>query len=147
MDVCRGMSYLHAQQPLLIHHRISSSSILLSIRGQAKITSFALSPVSTKGTRCAWTAPEILACKPYDQSCDVYSFAILLWEAVAWTEPYGDAGRSVTREVCDGLRPEIPSTCSTDLLLLLSDSWQYEPSQRPSFPVLLARLHLCASGS
>jgi Protein tyrosine and serine/threonine kinase len=33
-------------------------------------------------------APEVALGKPYNEKCDVYSFAILLWEMITLNEPY-----------------------------------------------------------
>ena len=39
------------------------------------------------GTR-RYMAPEISRREPYNESCDVYSFAILLWEMLAMRTPF-----------------------------------------------------------
>jgi serine/threonine protein kinase len=91
-----------------------------------------------------WAAPEILRHEAYDESCDVYSFAIVLWEAVAWAEPYGSMdARTVVNEVARGLRPVIPPACPADFAQLLADAWEENPALRPNFSELLQYLKEC----
>ena len=37
-----------------------------------------------------WMAPEVITSKRYDESSDIYSFGIMLWELVSRDVPYAD---------------------------------------------------------
>ena len=42
-------------------------------------------------TRCGsplWIAPEIVRGEKFNESSDVFSFSIVMWELMAWQEPY-----------------------------------------------------------
>jgi len=37
-----------------------------------------------------YMAPEVILHQPYDESCDVYSFGLVLWELFTGLPPYSD---------------------------------------------------------
>ena len=55
----------------------------------------------------AWTAPEMLREHPTSKKCDVYSYAIILWELVSFELPFQGVAelmipaRVINGEVCD----------------------------------------------
>ena len=94
---------------------MKSSNILLNEQRVAKISDFGLSRTKAKDatmTRCGsplWCAPEILKGVHFDEKCDVYGYGIILWEALAWKEPWvGIKMMQVINNVVGGKRPEIP---------------------------------------
>ena len=96
LDVADGMEFLHSATPPIIHRDLKSPNILLTHTLQtwnesstgttAKIADFGLSTQLTSSAsgrhvwNPTWLAPEILQGKEYNEKCDVYSFAIILWE-------------------------------------------------------------------
>ena len=71
----------------------------------------------------------------FNESCDVYSFAIVIWEIMAWDEPYpGLSSQTVMRGVSTGrLRPEKLPHIPEELWTLLQTMWSATPSKRPDF--------------
>lgn len=63
-------------------------------------------------------APEVLQNKPYDESADVYSFGIVLWELYTREEPFKDLqsfATMVDSVVGQVKRPPIPDDCPKKL--------------------------------
>jgi hypothetical protein len=93
LDAANGMEYLHSLSPPIIHRDFKSPNLLLDAKMRVKITDFGLAKVkaTTAGrtqimTTCGtpyWTAPEILLGKLYNESVDLYSYGMVLWEL--WT--------------------------------------------------------------
>jgi serine/threonine protein kinase len=65
-----------------------------------------------------WMAPEVLQGKPYDESADLYSFGIVLWELLTQENPFPNIenwGAMMDVVVAQQKRPEIPKECPTRL--------------------------------
>ena len=82
-----------------------------------------------------------MACKPYNKSADVYSFATVVWETMAWKKPFENYTPTVfLRAIADGVRPEIKKKWPDGLKQLLSECWQADMVERPDFRELVPRL-------
>lgn len=98
METCRGLSYAHEitdeeNEPLHIVHRdISPPNILLSKRGEIKVTDFGLAKATTqlektdpgvvKG-KFSYLAPEAASGEGVDARADIFALGIVLWEMIA----------------------------------------------------------------
>ena len=98
MEACRGLSYAHEMldddgEPFNIVHRdISPPNILLSKRGEIKVTDFGLAKATTqlektdpgvvKG-KFSYLAPEAALGEPVDARADIFALGIVLWEMLA----------------------------------------------------------------
>eukprot|EP00198_Chlamydomonas_reinhardtii_P011501 XP_001700838.1 predicted protein [Chlamydomonas reinhardtii] len=101
MDIARGMGCLHSQKPPIIHRDLKSANLLVSARFEVKVADFGLSRIKDhaqlinsraglEGT-VEYAAPEVLRGEPYTEKCDIWSYAILLWELIHRQRPYADA--------------------------------------------------------
>nr|APP89574.1 mitogen-activated protein kinase kinase kinase 1 [Neoporphyra haitanensis] len=96
--VAKGMEYLHAQYPVVIHRDLKSPNILLGTNvREVKITDFGLSRLRVAtyvntgpGGTPEWMAPELLRQDPFDEQSDVFSFGVILWELVMCEKPWRD---------------------------------------------------------
>ena len=88
-------------------------------------------------------APEVAREAPYNQSVDVYSFGILLWELCSGEKPfYGySSNKHMQHIVIGGERPPMDSQHKSywpiNLQWLMNHCWSPHPVLRPSFAVIL----------
>ncbi|XP_022256014.1 atrial natriuretic peptide receptor 1-like, partial [Limulus polyphemus] len=173
-DICEGMLYLH-NSPIAVHGSLKSTNCVIDGRFVVKLENFGLCavkeqvmpPEEINPRSLFWTAPEHLRNRTSDtnrsQAGDVYSFAIILQEIITRTEPFEPVEKDgviiETIEAKDILqkvknitnppfRPTIPTDdCSPDLMSLISDCWNEDPTARPKFPVIKQKIKKNARGS
>lgn len=73
-----------------------------------------------------YMAPEVALAQNYDETCDIYSWAIVVWQMVSKKTPYfgmgGIAGHK-ERVVIGGERPPIPKGWPAPLVEVLNRAW------------------------
>ncbi len=98
METCRGLSYAHevvdddGDEVGIVHRDISPPNILLSKRGEIKVTDFGLAKATTqlektdpgvvKG-KFSYLAPEAAKGEDVDARADIFALGIVLWEMLA----------------------------------------------------------------
>lgn len=148
LDMAMGLCYLHNHDPVVIHRDLKSQNIMLCERMRTKIGDFGLSKFREVGKTMSicgsplWVAPEVLRGEKYGVACDVYSFAIIVWEALAWSEPYPNMGSNEVMNgvACGMLRPVMPTLTPKPLATLLEKCWQTKSSCRPNFGEIVPKL-------
>jgi len=160
-DVAHAMRYLHNLQPQIIHRDLKSLNLLLAKPVEVetdvpfvKVTDFGFSRIKdmeqdwgkmTKnmGT-CHWMAPEVVNGTRYDEKADVYSFAIVIYEIICLTVPFGDLEpEEAARLTAKGQRPsmeEVPPDCPAPLSKLMESCWAHSAANRPTFERILVTL-------
>ena len=90
-----------------------------------------------------WTAPEVIEGKQFTQAADVYSMGIVIAEVAKIDDAYpGMSPFQTTLGVAQGtLRPTLPNDCPPKMASLLNMCWHQDPSQRPTFSLLLDQLY------
>eukprot|EP01038_Epipyxis_sp_PR26KG_P004338 gene4338-6140_t len=80
-----------------------------------------------------WMAPEVLMNYKFEQSSDVYSLAIVLWEIISGMLPFdGLTQREIRQKIIDGFRHSIPLLYeNTPIGLLIETAWSQDPMHRP----------------
>ncbi len=95
-----------------------------------------------------YMAPEVARSEPYNLSADVYSFGLLLWQVCSLDLPYDGMNRQDHAElvVHGNERPQLDSTWSTPLRILMKRSWEPDPLVRPSMDSIykILRREICA---
>ena len=89
-----------------------------------------------------WMAPEIIRHEPYDNSADVYSFGILMFECYTREIPYSNmtaiiAAYSVAKE---NFRPTVPADLNPRKKAIMKRCWLDDPASRPPFEDLIGLL-------
>lgn len=103
-------------------------------------------------------SPEVLKAGEYDEACDVFSFAILMYELFFEKDPYHismnglhtfdnmwNLGQKIANEF---LRPTIPDDLSEFsqkeimFLELMQKCWSHDPQERPLFDEISTELDL-----
>jgi eukaryotic-like serine/threonine-protein kinase len=95
IEACKGLSYAHnavdiRNKPLdIVHRDISPPNLLLSLRGEVKVTDFGLAkaasqlettdPGVVKG-KFSYLSPEVIQGLPVDHRTDLFALGIILWE-------------------------------------------------------------------
>ncbi|GMI69963.1 hypothetical protein like AT3G22750 [Hibiscus trionum] len=96
LDLSRGLSYLHSKK--IVHRDVKTENMLLDAHRNLKIADFGVARVEAQNPRdmtgetgtLGYMAPEVIDGKPYNRTCDVYSFGICLWEIYCCDMPYPD---------------------------------------------------------
>jgi len=163
LDIAAGMANLHEQR--VVHRDLKAQNVLLAnpVRTvfdevHAKVCDFGLArylPQDEQQTVLtrqvgSWyfMAPEIFTagdCK-YDETVDVYSFGMLLYQMVAGNMFFDNEAMSFPEFVIfasAGGRPRedaIPDGTPEVLRVLMKEAWHASPASRPSFSDMTNRL-------
>lgn len=146
-DIAKGVRFLHAADPRVIHGDLKAANVLVDSKFRAKVADFGLSQkkrVGATGTPY-WMAPELIRRETENTTAsDVYSFGIILYEVYSRKDPYeGEDYKEVMRLVADSKvnkRPPVPPACPPQVEILMSDCLVSAPHNRPSFEELDQRL-------
>ena len=146
MGVASAIGYMHSIG--LMHRDLKPENILLDDDLNPKICDFGLTrefdkpsyPTAHLGTRY-WMAPEVIRGKSkYDNKCDVFSYAMILYQMLTKKLPYEDISASnVCNEIERGKRPDLPLDTPKGLRLLIKQCWDDNPVKRPSFDEIYER--------
>ncbi|XP_019626679.1 PREDICTED: receptor-interacting serine/threonine-protein kinase 2-like [Branchiostoma belcheri] len=154
-QIALGMTFLHCQNPQIIHCDLKAENVLLDGDFHVKISDFGLSKwkmqsrivteTSPMGGTPTHVPPEFFDTDggPTDKT-DVYSFSVLLWEIASRRKPYRDAegrlnlSRPLSCYVTGGGRPDmslvprgVPGVDTVSQLM--QACWSQCPDDRPSF--------------
>jgi serine/threonine protein kinase len=90
-----------------------------------------------------YMAPEVATMKNYNESCDTYSFAILLWQMMSLQIPYSGYSlfkldTTIWRE--PHVRPEVDASWPIPIKLILQKAWDADIKGRSSMQSICAIL-------
>eukprot|EP00051_Salpingoeca_urceolata_P002077 m.46892 g.46892 ORF g.46892 m.46892 type:complete len:1201 (-) comp11886_c0_seq2:75-3677(-) len=167
LHTARGMCFLHEQQPPLLHRDLKSGNILISESWTAKVADFGTARLagSLRGDENAfvgtaavsmltrgvgtllWCAPEVWTAESYGSACDVYSFAIVIYELLHRKPPFAHLQVSweIREAVTQGQRPEVEPVVDgipQSVVSLMTTCWQAQPEERPTFADVVTMLEL-----
>ncbi|KAJ4429572.1 integrin-linked protein kinase [Periplaneta americana] len=145
LDVARGMAFLHSLERIIPEYYLNSRHVMIDEDLTARINmADAKFSFQERGRIYypAWMSPEALQKKPTDrnwEACDMWSFAILLWELATREVPFADlspmeVGMKIALE---GLRITIPPGISPHLAKLIRICMNEDPGKRPTFDMVL----------
>ncbi|KAK6628279.1 hypothetical protein RUM43_002091 [Polyplax serrata] len=149
-QIAKGMNYLTDMK--LVHRDLAARNVLVAEGLICKISDFGLTRdiyeddtylKRSKGrVPVKWMALESLADHIYTTKSDVWSYGVVLWELVTTgSSPYpGIAGQNLFHLLKSGYRMEKPPNCSNELYQILRSCWHENPSHRPTFKSLVAKL-------
>ncbi|KAH1091658.1 hypothetical protein J1N35_018915 [Gossypium stocksii] len=117
IGAAEGLAYLHHEaNPHIIHRDIKASNVLLDANFQAKVADFGFAKLIPDGvthmtTRVKGTlgylAPEYAMWGKVSESCDVYSFGILLLEIISAKKPLEKLPGGVKRDIVQWITPYV----------------------------------------
>ncbi|XP_061547628.1 mitogen-activated protein kinase kinase kinase 13 isoform X2 [Phycodurus eques] len=150
--IASGMNYLHLHK--IIHRDLKSPNVLVTHNDSVKISDFGTSKeLSDKSTKMsfagtvAWMAPEVIRNEPVSEKVDIWSFGVVLWELLTGEIPYKDVDSSaiIWGVGSNSLHLPVPSTCPDGFKILMKQTWQGKPRNRPSFRQILLHLDIAAA--
>lgn len=133
MDVARAGAYLHdasraAAHDSVIHGSLTSHNVLVDGQWGCKLAVTGLRSFRQSSPHPSVCAPEVLRGEEPTAASDLFSFAMVMWEAIAWAAPPPFA------------RPEVPLHCPPLLAEVMEQGWSDDPAARPDFSEVLMRL-------
>ena len=151
-EIASGMTYLHSQNPVIIHCDLKPDNILLTSGMQVKIIDFGLS-VFVKASASArqqskvvgtevYSSPEVLLNRKIDHKVDVWSFGMTLYElwsgVVPWREPLVT---NVAEALKASQRPSLSAgAIPAELKKIIGGCWKEEGKDRSEFVSLYREL-------
>ena len=80
-----------------------------------------------------FVVPEVLRCKPYTPTSDVYGFSMIMWEFTSGIPPFDNRAHDLqlALSICKGKRPEIIENTPQCYMDLMKRCWDEDPSKRP----------------
>ncbi|GBP21668.1 Tyrosine-protein kinase BTK [Eumeta japonica] len=127
---------------------LAARNILVDGAGVLKVADFGLSRSGVyvhsraRPVPLRWLAPEAIVHSQYSSATDVWAYAVLLWEiATLGGFPYAELSNyQVPPFLSGGGRLPKPARASQRLYELMVTCWNDDPSKRPTFELLVAKL-------
>jgi len=148
-DLSDALGYLHRKK--LVYRDLKPENIGFDIRDDVKLFDFGLAGEMTETRKSEkeglyhltgmtgsprYMSPEVGNEQDYNEKCDAYSFAVLLWEMIALKTPYEVYTMTKLRTTVwngEQKRPYINPEWPEPLQSLLKRSWHQIIFVRPSF--------------
>ncbi|XP_063741175.1 mitogen-activated protein kinase kinase kinase 7-like [Eleginops maclovinus] len=156
IQIAKGIHYLHAEAPVKVIHRdLKSRNVVMTADRVLKICDFGASKFLSHTTHMTvvgtfpWMAPEVIQSLPVSETCDTYSYGVVLWEMLTREVPFkGFEGLQVAWLVVEKQeRLTIPTSCPASFAELMRKCWQADPKERPQFKQVLVTLETMANDS
>ncbi|XP_056145908.1 uncharacterized protein LOC130121091 isoform X1 [Lampris incognitus] len=155
-EIAKGMHYLHSEAPIKVIHRdLKSRNVVITADKVLKICDFGASKFLFHTTHMSlvgtfpWMAPEVIQSLPVSETCDTYSYGVVLWEMLTREIPFkGLEGLQVAWLVVEkNERLTVPSCCPASFADLMRKCWTTEPKERPMFKQILSTLESMSNDS
>lgn len=158
LSLAQALRYLHhewSDSVHVIHRDLKPDNIGFTAEGQLKLFDFGLCATvrhqrdrseqyrltGNTGT-LRYMAPEVVLGRGYNQSVDVYSFGILVWQIATGKVPFREMGKKTffDKVVVGGQRLRIEPNWPSALGSLLRACWHEDKLQRPTFKQVCVEL-------
>ena len=127
IQICRGLE--HAHEKKILHRDMKPSNVMLSQNENGKlhvyVVDFGLAKLETDDQKLTSTglrigsplymSPEQCACKPVDQSSDVYSLGCLMFKTLTGSPPFlGDSYLETIESHINEFAPKLSDKCDVE---------------------------------
>ncbi|KAI8989345.1 kinase-like domain-containing protein [Pilobolus umbonatus] len=139
-QILKGLVYLHAHKPTIIHRDIKCDNIFINgAHGEIKIGDMGTAEMKVEkkytviGTP-EFMAPEMYEEKGYSEKVDIYAFGMCLLEMVTGEYPYGECTNAaqVFKKVTQSIKPECLSRVQEPEVLALINNCLVNEAERMS---------------
>jgi len=152
-ELSTALAHLH--QHALVYRDVKPENVGFDKDGSVQLFDFGLcTSVQSKPkvdggyhlTGCVgsipYMAPEVYQRQPYDNKCDVFSLAVLLWEVLSLQAPWGQlSSEQFEKRVVHGnQRLRVPHSWPTATKSLLPKAWNADPTSRPDMQIIASLL-------
>ena len=145
LDVAKGMAFLYSLEKIIPEYQLNSRHVMIDEDLTARLNMADAKFSFQEKSRIYhpnWMSPEALQKRRNDrncEACDMWSFAVLLWELATRQVPFSEynpmeIGVKITME---GLRVSIPPGISPHLHKLMTICMNEDPGKRPTFDMIL----------
>ena len=134
LDLSRAFSYCHAKH--VIHRDIKPENLLIGQKGDIKIADFGWSvhaPTSRRTTLCGtldYLPPEMVEGREHDETADVWSLGVLMYEFLVGSPPFEADGYRATYRRISSVDLRFPSIVTPGARDLISRFLVKEQSRR-----------------
>mmetsp|Transcript_596 Transcript_596/g.1914 ORF Transcript_596/g.1914 Transcript_596/m.1914 type:complete len:473 (-) Transcript_596:716-2134(-) len=157
-DCARGMAYLHAfsTNTSVIHRDLKPGNLMLTKLGRLKVGDFGLSKtlsvrnlhdestytMTGETGSYRYMAPEVFRHETYNNSVDVYAFAMIAYQMFEYQVPFDGLGGvdAAVAATMHNRRPDFSNNTRADIQDLLKRCWSGDPKLRPSFTEIIDEL-------
>ena len=89
-----------------------------------------------------YMAPEVALEQPYNETADVYSWSLIMWQCASHNRPFDEMSLMAFHErvAKQGQRPPLRKTWPPALGSLLTAAWAADPLTRPTFAEIVPKL-------
>ncbi|XP_077443878.1 ephrin type-A receptor 7 isoform X5 [Stigmatopora argus] len=144
-----GMKYLAELR--YVHRDLAAHNILVNSNFVCKVSSFDQSRIinddpvystTIEKMSVRWAAPEAIQFRKFTSASDVWSYGIVMWEAMSFGErPYWDmSNEEVMKALEETFRLPAPKDCPPGLHQLMLACWKKDRRERPKFDQLIRNL-------
>ena len=150
-DLAAAILYLHNRN--ILYRDLKPENVGFDIRDDVKLFDFGLAKevhpedqdsdgfykLTAMTGSPRYMSPEVALGKPYNESCDTYSYSILFWEMWSCREPFQLYRMSTMKERVWGgelKRPLIQPDWPLPIKNMLSRGWSDNPKERPTFDAI-----------
>ena len=139
IDLCTALRYLHMDKRL-VHRDFTPASLLVTRELQAKIADFGLARHWNSGHflksfvgTVAYTAPEVVQNRPYNEKADIWAFGCVLYELATLQPAFaGESPLAVGRSILEGsYSPLDPQVYSQPLIHMVKSCLTVDQETRP----------------